>query len=109
MTRNLTFLLPDDTAATFEAKPVIVMFPTDREGYLGFLDAAENMHVGLAASAPVLAKLKGLDGLTAEAAEGLQVLSDITRHLVEFEAVIQAFFAPSVPIEHRSGKGVTLQ
>lgn len=109
MMRKLTIQLPDETAATFEVKPVIVMFPTDREGYLGFLDAAQNISGGLQASTSVLAKLRVLDGLTIEAIEGIEVLSNITRHLVEFEAVLQVFFSPSVAIEYRTGKGVTLQ
>jgi hypothetical protein len=107
--RKLIIKLPDDVAATFEVQPVIVMFPTSREGYFRFLDAAENMHVGLAAGSQVIAKLQGLQGLTPEAAEGLQVLSDIVRHLVEFEAQMQAFFAPSVAISHHGGKGERLQ
>jgi hypothetical protein len=107
--RKLTINLPAEVAATFETKPVIVMFPTNRDGYLGFLDACENVHVGLEASMQVLAKLEGLEGHTAEAAEGIEVLSNITRHLVAFEAALQAFFAPSVAISHLNGKGETLQ
>jgi hypothetical protein len=106
---KLTINLPEGTAATIEIKPVIVMSPTDRDGYLGFLDACENVHVGLEASMQVLTGLKGLEGLTADAAEGIEVLSDITRHPVAFEAALQAFFAPDVAISHLNGKDETLQ
>lgn len=107
--RKLIIKLPDETAATFEAQPVIHMIPTNRESYLAFLARATDLHDGVAASLQVLTKLKGLDGLTAETAEGLRILAEIMRHLVMCEEVMQAFFEPGIAIATRDGRGERLQ
>lgn len=109
MMRKLIVKLPNDVAATFESQPVIVMFPTNREGYFGFLDAAAKLNVGMSASKQVLSNLRGLEGLTPEAAEGLQVLTKLVHKMAAFEVLMQAYFAPSVAISYLGGKGERLQ
>jgi hypothetical protein len=90
--------LSDDQAKAFVGRDVMVSIPAMKAEYLAFIEHANRLHDGLAMYGAVLAKMRSLP-VSADLAEGIARLADLTRAMRKSEAALQAFFAPSTTTE----------